>query len=267
MTSYLPTSLSSRLIDRQFSLGNIFRVKMNVSGPAITHVMFVDDLMIFSKANRREVGILSDCLETYSQWTGQRVNREKSGLIFSKLVQRNMSRWIKAELNMKKLPIDAFYLGSPMSSSKSKTKDFRFLIDKIENRLKGWRYKNISWVGRKTLIKFVAQALPTYAFSTVDILMAVCSKMDSIIRRFWWNPKKDKGNYLGWKAWDMLCLPNHLGGLGFRQSKVFNQALIAKLSWMIVSKRDSLCMCALRIKYKVQADWMRKDPPKSAYPL
>ncbi len=88
----------SRLIDQQFSLGNISGVKMNVSGPAITHVMFVGDLMLFARANRREVGILNECLETYYGWSGQNINREKSGVTFSKLVTNDSKRWIKGEI-------------------------------------------------------------------------------------------------------------------------------------------------------------------------
>ncbi len=38
----------SQLIDQQFSLRNISGVRMNVSGLAITHVMFADDLMLFA---------------------------------------------------------------------------------------------------------------------------------------------------------------------------------------------------------------------------
>ncbi len=53
----------SRLIDQQFILRNISGVSMNVSGPAINHVMFADDLMMFTKANRREVQILNERLE------------------------------------------------------------------------------------------------------------------------------------------------------------------------------------------------------------
>jgi hypothetical protein len=55
----------SRLIEQQFRLGQMSGVKMNASGLAITHVMFADNLMLFVKANRREVGVLIDCLDTY----------------------------------------------------------------------------------------------------------------------------------------------------------------------------------------------------------
>ena len=85
----------SRLIDQQFSLGNILGVRMNVSGPTITHVMFADDLMLFARANRREVGILNECIETYCLWSGQNINRDKFGVIFSKLVTNDTKRWIK----------------------------------------------------------------------------------------------------------------------------------------------------------------------------
>jgi hypothetical protein len=188
---------------------------MNVSGPAITHVMFADDLMLFAKANGREVGTLNDSLETYCLWSGQKINREKSSVIFLKLVTNDTKRWIKGDMQTKKLPIDAFYLGTPIFFSRSKTKDFKYLIDIIESKLMRWRCKALSWAGRKTLIKSVTLALPIYTFSIVDVTMTVCKLLDSTFRRFWWNPKKDKGNYLAWKSWESLCQTKEAGRVGF----------------------------------------------------
>jgi hypothetical protein len=58
-----------KVIERQFFLEYISGAKMNVSGPAVTHVMFVDDLMLFTRANRKEVSVLNDCLDTYCLWS------------------------------------------------------------------------------------------------------------------------------------------------------------------------------------------------------
>jgi hypothetical protein len=165
----------SRMFECQFALGNLHGVRMNVIGPAISHMMFVDDIMIFAKANRKEVEVVDDCLESYCQWFGQLINKGKSGFFFSKLMHRNCKRWIKAELQMSRLPLDAFYLGSPLFSSKSKTKDFKFLIERIDSKLKRWRCKSLSWVGRKTLITSVAQAIPAYSFSTTAVPMTICN--------------------------------------------------------------------------------------------
>lgn len=46
-----------------------------------------------------------------------------------------------------------------------------------------------------------------------------------------------------------------------------NNALLAKLAWLVASKRDSLCMSILKAKYRVRDDWLRREPPKSASPV
>ena len=174
----------SRLIDREFLLGDVKGVKMNVVGPAFTHVMYADDIMVFAKANCREVKILDECLNKYCTWFGQLINRSKSGLIFSKLVCCARRRELKTLLAMKKIQPNVKYLGSPLFSSLSRIKDFKFLQDKLESRLLGWRSKALSWAGRATFIKLVTLALPSYTFSSCNVPIAVCEKMDAAVRRF-----------------------------------------------------------------------------------
>jgi hypothetical protein len=173
----------SRIIDREHMIGNIKGVKMNMGGPDFTHVMFADDLMLFSKASSNEVLSLNSCLEKYCRWSGQLINRSKSGIIFSKLVHLNQKRRLKNMLQMKKVPENAKYLGVPLFSSRSRSKDFMYLQENLEARLTGWRSKCLSWASRCTLIKSVAQAIPTYTFSTFDVPTAVCDKLDATTRR------------------------------------------------------------------------------------
>ena len=90
--------------------------------------------------------------------------------------------------------------------------------------------------------------------SAFNIPSKICDSLDAASRRFWWKPKALKGKCLTWKAWDKLCLPKGKGSLGFKKAKDTNRALLAKLSWMVASKRDSLCMEILRTKYKVKHD-------------
>ena len=72
---------------------------------------------------------------------------------------------------MKNLKKDVIYLGSPLFLSKAQSKDFKYLIDKVESKLMGWRSKSLSWVGRSTLINLVAQAIPNYAMSFSTYLL------------------------------------------------------------------------------------------------
>jgi hypothetical protein len=214
----------SRIIDKKFLNGDIKGVKMNMAGPAFTHVMYLDDIMVFAKANCREVEALDECLETYCGWSGQKINWSKSGLIFSKSVERNMRRELKTLMDMKKVQQNVKYLGSHLFNSSSRIKDFKFLQEKVESRLLGWRCKALSWARRATIIKSVALALPTYTFSSADVPMAIYDKMDAAVRRFWWNPSNESGRFLAWKAWADLCIPRSIRGLGFRRAKHTNEA-------------------------------------------
>uniref|UniRef100_A0A2N9FLL0 Reverse transcriptase domain-containing protein n=1 Tax=Fagus sylvatica TaxID=28930 RepID=A0A2N9FLL0_FAGSY len=164
---------------------------MNTNGLAFTHVIYADDLILFAKASNREVKVLDDCLEKYCSWSDQLVNRDKSGLIFSKLVTGEQKKAIKGKQNIKAIDQHATYLGAPLFTSKCRSKDFKFLHDRVEARLKGWRCKSLSCASRCTLIKSVTLAIPNYTFSSSDVPVGVCDKMDAVVRRFWWNPKKD----------------------------------------------------------------------------
>jgi hypothetical protein len=105
---------------------------MNIGGLAITHVMYADDIMLFMKAKRCETTTLNECLELYCTWSGQRINRGKSGLVFSKLSQRGLRRDLKHILQMKCLKNDAMYLGAPLFLTRHKSKDFKYLQDRLE---------------------------------------------------------------------------------------------------------------------------------------
>ena len=153
-----------------------------------------------------------------------------------------------------------------MFLTRAPTKDFAYLQAKLEARLAWWRSKCLFWAGR-TLITLVTQTIPIYARSTFNIPKKVCNNLDSLTRRFWWKPKNQEGNFLAWRSWDKLCFPKKQGGLGFKKAKEVNNALLAKLAWMIASKRDSLCMSILRAKYKISKNWLYADSSKRASPI
>lgn len=93
-----------------------------------------------------------------------------------------------------------------------------------------------------------------------------CDKLDVLSRRFWWKPKDKDSRFIAWNAWDKLCFPKRQGGRGFKKAKDVNSAILAKLAWLMVSGKQSLCMEFLRTKYKVSNNWITEEPVKSASP-
>jgi hypothetical protein len=52
-----------------------------------------------------------------------------------------------------------------------------------------------------------------------------------------------------WLAWNKCTTPKSHGGVGFRDLKVFNQALLACQAWSLIQFLDSLCARLLKAKY------------------
>ena len=137
----------------------------------------------------------------------------------------------------------------PLFLSASSSRDLNPIKEKLENKFSGWKSKNLSWKGRATLIKSVAQAIPAYSMTAIQFPRELCNRLDAVVRRFWWNPKSKSGLFLTPIVWSSLCWPQKEGGLGFRKFRDFNQALLTKLAWCILSGKDCLCVKVLRAKY------------------
>lgn len=77
------------------------------------------------------------------------------------------------------------------------------------------------------LIKSVAQALPNYVMSVFQLPHTLCDELTGLIREFWWVVEKGKRK-MAWLAWANMILKKCWGGLGFKDLRLFNQALLTR---------------------------------------
>ena len=84
------------------------------------------------------------------------------------------------------------YLGLPTDVGSSKNGAFKYLIDRLWNKIRGWMEKSLSAAGKDVLIKSVAQAIPVFSMSCFKLPRGLCEELTSAIRAFWWGSKQGK---------------------------------------------------------------------------
>jgi hypothetical protein len=101
---------------------------------------------------------------------------------------------------------------------------------------------------KEKLIKSVAQAIPMYVMIMFKLPVTLCEELEQLIRYFWWGEERGQRK-MHWVAWEKLLQPKRQGGLGFRDLRKFNQALLARESWRLLQFPDSLYVRVLDAKY------------------
>ena len=77
-------------------------------------------------------------------------------------------------------------MGLPSLVGRNKKNTFNSIKDKLRKQLASWKEKLLSNVGKKVLIKAVAQAILTYTISVFKLPDSLCEDLTSMIRNFWW---------------------------------------------------------------------------------
>lgn len=129
----------------------------------------------------------------------------------------------------------------------NKKEIFKYIIEKVECRTKGWSFKYLSDAGKEILIKTVAMALPVFTMNIFKLPAGIYDEINKLLAEFWWS--KSGGRETHWLSWDRLSLPKSEGGLGFRDLESFNLALLGKQVWHIMQAPNSPVARVLKGRY------------------
>ena len=217
-------------------------------------LQYADDTIFFGEATMENVKVIKSVLRCFELASGLKINFAKSrfGAIWKS------EQWCKevAEfLNCSLLSMPFSYLGIPIGANPRRREVWDLIIRKCESKLSRWKQKHISMGGRVTLINAVLTALPIYFFSFFRTPSKVIQQLVNIQRKFLWGGVSEQRR-IAWVKWKTVCLPKEKGGLGIKDLRKFNTALLGKWRWDLFQQNGQMWTRILNSKY---GEWRNLD--------
>ena len=87
----------SAMLKKEEAIGHIKGISICRGVPRISHLLFTDDSIVFCRATVEESNRVMKVLEDYERDSGQKLNKEKTSLFFSKNTNRDVQNHVKQQ--------------------------------------------------------------------------------------------------------------------------------------------------------------------------
>jgi hypothetical protein len=222
-------------VKKEKEVSLLFRIKV-VRITKILHLLFVDDVLILTRACVAEWKVIVGLLKTFLHASGLEINVEKSTFHVVGVEEWGLAPF-KEFFPFNYVPIEySFrYLGYFLKTNCYKAEVWHWLIKKFERRIDHWCNRWLSLGGRLVLIKVVLEIQPVYWMSLATVPNSVLVKLCHLIFSFLWlGCSERKQSHLC--NWETIARPKKVGGWGLRNISLFNKSLAAKTLWRGLTK-------------------------------
>ncbi|XP_075648654.1 uncharacterized protein LOC142619443 [Castanea sativa] len=206
----------SRMLDKAVHEGRLsgFSVGVSAGRPLmVSHLLFADDTLIFCDVNIDHLLNLRMVLIWFEAVSGLKVNLGKSELVAVGSVH-DMDLLV-AVLGCKQGSLPMKYLGLPLGEKFKDESIWIPILERMERKL-------------------------------------AANRIARLQRDFFWGGLGDEPKF-HLVDWSSVCTPLSLGGLGIRNLRTFNVALLGKRLWRFGQERDALWRQVIEVKY--DCDW------------
>ena len=202
-----------QLIKEKCSTKNWKPVRVNRSGLAFSHLFFVDDLVLFAKANLENCAAIREVLDLFCSKSSQSISGAKSRVNFSPNVDRDCRENLCAILGFQSTPNLGKYLGIPINQQGFSSQDFNFVLERVKQKLAGWKANLLSMVGRTVLVRHVSSTIPNYVMQSALLPNKIIEGIDRVNRNFLWG-STESVKKMHWVGWEKVTKPKDEGGVG-----------------------------------------------------
>ena len=200
--------------------------KVGASELAISHLQYADDTLFLEAATMANPWALKTILRCFELASGRKVNFSNS-FVMGVNVGGDFLCLVERFLYCRVGSVPFTYLGLPVGANPRLEKTWQPLLQLLANRLGSWGNKYVSLEGRVVLLNSVLNAILIFYMSVIKMPVVVWKKIVHLQREFLWGGVKQSRS-IPWVSWSVVCQPKCEGGLGVRDLRQVNLALLAK---------------------------------------
>ncbi|KAL3675581.1 hypothetical protein R1sor_025529 [Riccia sorocarpa] len=131
------------------------------------------------------------------------------------------------------------YLGVCTSNPVDEKQVTKSIVKKMENKLRHWSNRFLSWPARTLLLKHVLNATPLYQLLSVGLNRDGLEELERLCRQFLWGWSEIGGPKAALIAWERITQSKVNGGIGLTQLKDRAQAMYVKNMVKILSGHNA----------------------------
>jgi hypothetical protein len=127
---------------------------------------YANDILLFLRHNYVDAAYLKWVMIYFEQISGMKINYNKSDMVPINLDEGETLEYSKIFC----CKVGAFrfkYLGAPLHHEKLRKEDIQPVVDKVINRIPGWKGRLLSYGDRLVLLKACLPSIPIYLMSLI----------------------------------------------------------------------------------------------------
>ena len=194
----------------------------------LTHVIFADDIFLFSKGESNSICLLLDNVIRFTEFSGLSLNKKKC-LGFYCGVPDSIIDATSQRYGFSRGTMPISYLGLPLITGRLNKQLCSPLISRLCQKIELWSVRVLRYSGRLQLIKSVLQGIQGYWSMYLFLPKGVLKQIQSVLAKFLWG-----GDLLTKCHYNVDCCDKKdEGGLGVRDLCDWNRAAILFQTWRI----------------------------------
>ncbi|KAI0503826.1 hypothetical protein KFK09_014769 [Dendrobium nobile] len=196
--------LRAQLLSNAFlQSGNSIGISISSNSPKFSHLLYADDIMVFSEAKLESVKVVKGIILEFCGWTSQKINFQKSGVLFGRSVKKGRRKKICKIMKFRELH-EFTYLGTKVALRRLNRASFQFIMDKVLNKLTIWGGKLLSLARKITLVISILHDLPTFNTTLSLVPKQILIEVEKACRKFIWS-KGDGTRRSRSVSWKLIC--------------------------------------------------------------